>query len=75
MTLVTTVSIGDIILAVGMVASVVFNYAVNSFMIKQLMRDINDIRRGRGLIMGPNSDWPPQVRRCFGYGENVNPRS
>ena len=70
MTLTTTVSIGDIVLALGLVASVILHYAVNTLMIRKIAQDVADLRRGRGLILGPASDWPPQVKRCFGYYEN-----
>lgn len=31
-------------------------------------RRLEDLRRGRGLILGQDSDWPDAVRRCFGFG-------
>lgn len=70
MTLTTSVSVGDIVIALGLVASVVFHYTVNTLTIKKMAQEISDLRRGRGLILGPTSDWPPRVKRCFGYYEN-----
>jgi hypothetical protein len=38
--------------------------------IKHTQQDYEDLRRGRGLILGRESDWPDAVRRCFGYGRH-----
>lgn len=69
MTLSTQISFGDIFVILGLLGSVIYNYAVYSFTLREIRRDIDDLKRGRGYIMGPTSDWPDLVRRCFGYGK------
>lgn len=66
MTLSDQVSFGDLIVAGGLVGSVIYNYSIVSTTLRALRTQVEDLRRGRGLIMGENSDWPLAVRRCFG---------
>jgi hypothetical protein len=65
-----TISIGDIFVIAGLLGSVAYNYAIVRTTLGTIEKQIYDMRRGRGLILGPDSDWPPQVRRCFGFGPN-----
>lgn len=67
-------TIGDIVAIAAMIGTVTFNYfsivrRVDSIISRHssLSTSVEDLRRGRGLILGPESDWPPMVRRCFGY--------
>lgn len=62
----TNISIGDLIVVVFSLGSVIYNYANYGARIKNCETDIHDLKRGRGLIMGAQSDWPLAVRRCFG---------
>ena len=63
-----TVSLGDLVIACGMAAAAAANYfaVVN----KQKATDwkVEELRRGRGLIL---EHWPPSVRRCFGYSNGT----
>ena len=58
------ISVGDILILIGFVGTILGNY----FMLKALVREVNykveELRRGRGLIL---EHWPPSVQRCFGY--------
>lgn len=62
-----TISLGDVLVVGGMLAHLVF------FQFKQVRRidtieyQVEELRKGRGLIM---EHFPPMVRRCFGYGAN-----
>ncbi len=71
------ISVGDIFIAGGIIASVVWNYfsihrRLDRLDDRQTTTEtrIDDLRRGRGLILGEQSDWPDAVRRCFGFGAN-----
>lgn len=71
------VTIGDIVVAGGIAGSLIWNYfgihrKLDSLDSRQATTEtkIEDLRRGRGLIMGETSDWPNAVRRCFGFGPN-----
>ena len=70
----TTISVGDAAVILGLLGSVVYNYfavvrSVDKLKMKHdaLHNDVSDLRRGRGLILGGDSDWPDAVRRCFGF--------
>lgn len=71
------VSIGDVCVIAGVVGSVAWNYFGLHRKIDHLdnrqsttEKTLEELRRGRGLILGETSDWPNAVRRCFGFGRN-----
>ena len=61
------VTLGDVVVILGIVAAVFANYFGMRARINELAKTVDELRRGRGLILGPNSDWPDAVRRCFGF--------
>lgn len=63
-----TVSYDSIIVVLGFAGTFVAQWFFLRWEVKELRRDVEDVRRGRGLVMGQNSDWPDAVRRCFGFG-------
>lgn len=70
----TQISLGDLIMIGGLVIGVVANYfgivrRIDGLDGRQSAAEtqIDDLRRGRGLILGETSDWPDTVRRCFGF--------
>jgi hypothetical protein len=62
----TTVSLGEVVTLLAVLATFLYNYFSLSWRQKAVEDDIGDLKRGRGLILGPTSDWPPMVLRCFG---------
>lgn len=71
------VTIGDVCVIGGIVASVAWNYfgihrKLDALESRQTSTEnrVEDLRRGRGLILGETSDWPHAVRRCFGMTVN-----
>lgn len=75
-----TVSVGEIAVILGLIGTVLANYfgVIRRIDLlaerhKNLDKQVDDIRHGRGLILGPTSDWPNAVRRCFGYVNGQNP--
>jgi hypothetical protein len=70
-----SVSLGDVIMGGLAAVSLIYNFAVYSLTIKQLQNDVRGMKRGEGYIMGPNTNWPPTVQRCFGYGRERYDRS
>lgn len=71
------INLGEILLGAGLVGSAVWNYFTTIRRIDALEQrqdgsdsKIEDLRRGRGLILGQDSDWPDAVRRCFGFGSS-----
>lgn len=74
----TTVSLGDVVVLLGLAATVLTNYfgvvrRVDRISDRQKATDdkVEELRHGRGLVLGPTSDWPPMVRKCFGYGDGA----
>ena len=63
-----TISVGDVVAIVGMTAAAVGNYFAIASKIKATDWKVEELRRGRGLIL---DHWPPMVRRCFGYDHRV----
>lgn len=59
-----TISVGDIAVVVGMAVAATGNYFAIANKIKATDWKVEELRRGRGLIL---DHWPPMVRRCFGY--------
>jgi hypothetical protein len=59
-----TISLGDVILGVCMFVSVIANYFAVKYAIRDLDYRVEELRRGRGLIL---EHWPAPVRRCFGF--------
>jgi hypothetical protein len=55
-----TVSLGDMVVVVVAIFSIGVNYAH----INQIDYKVEELRRGRGIIL---EHFPPMVRRCFGY--------
>lgn len=72
----TTITIGDIAVIFGLAGTAATSYFGVIRRIDRLVgrhdnlaNQVDELRHGRGLVLGPTSDWPPMVRRCFGYGE------
>jgi hypothetical protein len=59
-----TISVGDLCIFVGMCGAAVGNYFGTVNKVKEVKWMVEELRRGRGLIL---RDWPPMVKRCFGY--------
>ena len=60
------ISIGDIsVIVIGLLSLAGYFFGIK-YRLDALSTTVEDVRRGRGLILGPNSDWPAAVRRCFG---------
>jgi hypothetical protein len=49
---------------IGLCLAGVGNYFGTVARVKEVDWKIEELRRGRGLIL---RDWPPMVKRCFGY--------
>lgn len=62
-----TISYDSIIVVLGFAGTFVAQWFFLRWEVKELRRDVEDVRRGRGLVMGKNSDWPDAVRKCFGF--------
>ena len=60
----TSISIGDIAIMVGLVGTAAANYFGVVNKIKAVDYKLEELRRGRGLIL---EHWPHAVRRCFGF--------
>ena len=65
------ITLGDAVMVATLCISIGYNYVavvrrVDRLGLRQdaLGEKIEDLRRGRGLIL---EHWPPMVRRCFGY--------
>lgn len=78
-TIVRTFSVGDVAVIVSIAASVLYHYFAGIRRVdrladrhERLAEQVDDLRHGRGLVLGPTSDWPQRVRNCFGYGANGN---
>ena len=74
-----TISFGDVAVIVTMATNVIYHYFASVRRAdaleerqNQAEQKIDDLRHGRGLVLGPTSDWPPTVRRCFGYADRLN---
>lgn len=67
------ISVGDLILVAGLLANVIYNWAFINNTLVMLKKEIDDLKRGRNLIMGDDSSWPLSVRRCFGMVEKRHP--
>lgn len=63
-----TVSFDSVIVLFGFGGTIAAQWFFLRFEVKQIRRDVEGLKRGRGLILGANSDWPDAVRRCFGFG-------
>ena len=63
-----TLTIDSIVVVVGFAGTLAGQWFFLRADVKALRHDIENLRRGRGLIMGATSDWPDAVRRCFGFG-------
>lgn len=70
----TQITLGDVIAIAVIAAGVVTNYygivrRLDGLDSRQTSteKNIEDLRRGRGLILGEAGDWPLAVRRCFGF--------
>lgn len=75
MTFSNTITVGDLFAGLMMVCSAIAFYfagvrRVDAVVIKAdvLEKSVEELRRGRGLILDGDSNWPDAVRRCFGYG-------
>jgi hypothetical protein len=64
-----SISLDSIVTLAGFAGAIFAQHLLMKSDIKQNKKDIDDLRRGRGLILGTNSDWPDAVRRCFGFGQ------
>jgi hypothetical protein len=71
-----TFSIGEVVTILGMVAAILANYfgvirRLDRVVVRHdaLVNQVNELRHGRGLVLGSQSDWPPMVRRCFGFNK------
>lgn len=85
MTISPTISIGDIVLVLGLFGTMAWNYFavirrqdrlsarhdLISQRVTNLDNRVEELRRGRGLIL---EHWPATVRRCFGFDGNGAPR-
>lgn len=60
----TTVSLGDLIVALISLCTLVGLYYAQRFSIAQTDYKVEELRRGRGLIL---EHWPHMVQRCFGW--------
>lgn len=60
----TEISIGDLAVIVGLVGTALGNYFTTRNMTERTDYKVEELRRGRGLIL---EHWPPAVQRCFGY--------
>lgn len=63
-----TVSFDSVIALCGFAGTLATQWIILRAEVKEVKRDLDGLRRGRGLILGANSDWPDAVRRCFGFG-------
>ena len=59
-----TISFGDIMVCVGIVAAGAANYFGTIAKINSVDYKVEELRRGRGLIL---KDWPYTIQRCFNY--------
>lgn len=64
-----TISFDSVIALAGFAGTLTVQWFVLRADVKEVKKDIDALRRGRGLILGANSDWPDAVRRCFGFGQ------
>lgn len=60
----TTVSLGDLIVALVSLCTLVGLYYTQRADIRQTDYKVEELRRGRGLIL---EHWPHMVQRCFGW--------
>jgi hypothetical protein len=74
----TEVSIGDIIVVVGMVGTVLYQYFGTVRQVDRIAErvkatdtKVEELRRGRGLIM---ESWPMGFQRCMGFLNGHFPR-
>lgn len=81
MTISPTISIGDIVLVLGLCGTMAWNYftvirrqdrlAARHDLLSQRVNNldtrVDDLRRGRGLIL---EHWPAPFRRLFGFDAN-----
>jgi hypothetical protein len=58
------ISIGDLVVIIGILGSIAANYFGVLNKIRATDWKVEELRRGRGLIL---EHWPHAVRRCFGY--------
>lgn len=72
--LVTTFSVGDVAVILSIAGSVAYHYFAVVRRVDRLAgrhdnlaTQVDELRHGRGLVLGPTSDWPPMVRKCFGF--------
>lgn len=64
MDLKTEISVGDVAVVVGLAVTAAANYFGLQGKIKSVDYKVEELRRGRGLIL---EHFPPMVKRCFGY--------
>lgn len=62
------ITVGDLAVICGMLLTAAAHYWAVFFKLKNVDTKVEELRRGRGLILGDGSDWPDAVRRCFGFG-------
>jgi hypothetical protein len=65
----TQISLGDIVLFAGFCIGGASSYFGTLNKIKATDYKIEELRRGRGLIL---EHWPHTVQRCFGWRGNGN---
>lgn len=58
------ISIGDIVVGLGFFIGMLANYFAMKNAISVLDFKVEELRRGRGLIM---REWPALVQRCMGF--------
>lgn len=75
--LVPTFSVGDVAVILSIAGSVIYHYFSTVRRVDRLASrhdnladQVDELRHGRGLVLGPTSDWPPMVRKCFGFQSN-----
>jgi len=61
------ISIGDLAVICGMLVAAAAHYFGIKNRIDNVLNTVEELKRGRGLVMGATSDWPIAVRRCFGF--------
>jgi hypothetical protein len=71
-----TISLGELVTLLGIIGALITNYfsfirRVDRMAVRHdtLATQVNELRHGRGLVLGSQSDWPPMVRRCFGFNK------
>jgi hypothetical protein len=59
-----TISVGDVSVIGGLVLAATVNYITTVQRVKATDWKVEELRRGRGLIL---REWPQKIQQCFGY--------